>query len=219
MINKIVETAEAAVADISEGASIMIGGFGDAGVPNHLIDALVRRRVGGLTVIANNAGGGDVGIALLFRHGLVRKICCSFPRSARSVEFQARYNSGEVELELIPQGTMAERMRAAGAGIGGFYTPTGVGTVIEQGKEIREIDGRQYLLELPLSADYALVEAAVADRYGNLRYRLAARNFNPVMAMAARVTIAQARRIVEPGELAPDDIHTPGIFVDRVVLG
>lgn len=217
MINKIVATTDEAVADIPDGASIAVGGFGDIGVPMQLIDALVRRGVKNLTIIANNAGTGDRGLALLFKYGMVRRLYASFPAQRGADHFRRAFEAGEVELELVPQGTLAERLRAAGAGLGGFYTPTGVGTVIAAGKEVREIDGRTYVFEKALRPDVALVKAHIGDRFGNLRYRLASRNFNPVMAMAARLTIAQVERIVPLGSIDPDDIHTAGVWVDRVV--
>lgn len=217
MINKIVASADEAVADIPDGAVILVGGFGDIGVPMQLLDALVRRAPKNLTIVANNAGTGDRGLALLFKHGLVRKLYASFPAQRGADHFRRAFEAGEVELELVPQGTLAERIRAAGAGLGGFYTPTGVGTVIAEGKEVREIDGRLYVFEKAIRADVALIKAHLADRFGNLRYRLASRNFNPIMAMAARLTIAQVERIVPLGSIDPDDVHTPGVFVDRVV--
>lgn len=210
------DTAEA-VAGIEDGSAIMIGGFGRAGQPVELIDALLEQGAADLTVISNNAGNGDVGLAALIGSGRVRRIVCSFPRQSDSYIFDARYRAGEIELELVPQGNLAERIRAAGAGIGGFYTPTGVGTLIAEGKEIRTIDGREHLLEFPLRADYALISAFKADRWGNLVYRKTARNFGPVMAAAARTTIVQVDEIVELGDLDPESVVTPGIFVDRVV--
>lgn len=217
MIDKIVSSIDEAVADIPDGASILVGGFGDIGVPFGLVDALVRRHVRNLTVIANNAGSGERGLALLFKYHLVRRLYASFPNVRGSHHFQAALAAGEVEVELVPQGSLAERIRAAGAGLGGFYTPTGVGTVTAVGKELREIDGRTYVFEKALGADVALVKAHLGDRLGNLRYRLASRNFNPIMAMAARLTIAQVARVVPVGAIDPDDVHTPGVFVDRVV--
>lgn len=217
MINKVVASADEAVADIPDGAVILVGGFGDIGVPMQLIDALVRRAPKNLTIVANNAGTGDRGLALLFKHGLVRKLYASFPAQRGADHFRRAFEAGEVELELVPQGTLAERIRAAGAGLGGFYTPTGVGTIIAEGKEVREIDGRTYVFEKAIRGDVALIKAHLADRFGNLRYRLASRNFNPIMAMAARLTIAQVDRIVPLGSIDPDDVHTPGVFVDRVV--
>ncbi len=210
------DTAEA-VAGIEDGSAIMIGGFGRAGQPVELIDALLEQGAADLTVISNNAGNGDVGLAALIGSGRVRRIVCSFPRQSDSYIFDARYRAGEIELELVPQGNLAERIRAAGAGIGGFYTPTGVGTLIAEGKEIRTIDGREHLLEFPLRADYALISAFKADRWGNLVYRKTARNFGPVMAAAARTTIVQVDEVVELGDLDPESVVTPGIFVDRVV--
>lgn len=217
MINKIVATADEAVADIPDGAAIAVGGFGDIGVPMQLIDALVRHGAKNLTIIANNAGTGDRGLALLFKHGLVRRLYASFPAQRGADHFRRAFEAGEVELELVPQGTLAERLRAASAGLGGFYTPTGVGTVMGEGKEAREIDGRTYVFEKALRPDVALVKAHIGDRFGNVRYRLASRNFNPVMAMAARLSIVQVERIVPLGSMDPDDVHTAGVWVDRVV--
>ena len=217
MIDKRVASAAEAVAGIDDGATVAIGGFGEAGSPTELIHALIDRGARGLTVVANNAGNGHVGLAALLERRRVARMVCSYPRSSHSEVFEALYKAGEVALELVPQGTLAERLRAAGAGLGGFYTPTAVGTVLAEGKERRTIDGAEYVLETPLAADYALVKAETADRWGNLTYRLAARNFSPVMCMAARTTIVQARRLAELGTIPPETVVTPGIFVDRVV--
>lgn len=216
-IDKIVPTLEAAVDGVVDGMTIMISGFGFAGVPNDLIDAVMRRGVKDLTVISNNAGTGTEGLAGLMGSGQVRRIICSYPRSKGSDKFDARYAAGEIELELVPQGTLSERMRAAAAGIGAFYCPTGVGTELAAGKEVRTIDGRDYVLEMPLRADVALVQAQTADRWGNLTYSKSARNFGPVMAMAADLTIVQAKTIVPLDAMDPETIMTPSIFVDRVV--
>lgn len=217
MIDKRVASAAEAVAGIDDGATVAIGGFGEAGSPTELIHALIDRGARGLTVVANNAGNGHVGLAALLERRRVARMVCSYPRSSHSEVFEALYKAGEVALELVPQGTLAERLRAAGAGLGGFYTPTAVGTALAEGKERRTIDGAEYVLETPLAADYALVKAETADRWGNLTYRLAARNFSPVMCMAARTTIVQARRLAELGAIPPETVVTPGIFVDRVV--
>jgi 3-oxoadipate CoA-transferase alpha subunit len=217
-IDKIVPSIEAAVAGIGDGMTIMISGFGFAGVPNDLIHGVLDSGATDLTVISNNAGTGTEGLAALVGSGRVRRIICSYPRSKGSTFFDARYAAGEIELELVPQGTMSERMRAAAAGIGGFYCPTGVGTELAVGKEARTIDGRDYVLEMPLRADVALVQAQRADRWGNLTYSKAARNFGPVMAMAADLSVVQVREIVPLGELDPETVVTPSIFVDRVVL-
>jgi len=210
-------TAAEAVAGIPDGATVMIGGFGPAGQPVELIDALVGSGATSLTVINNNAGNGDVGLAALIRAGRVRKMVCSFPRQADSRHFDQKYRDGEIELELVPQGNLAERIRAAGAGIGAFYTPTGYGTPMAEGKEIREIDGRHYVLEYPLRADYALVKAHQADELGNLVYRKTARNFGPVMAAAAVTTVVQVEDVVPVGALNPEIIVTPCIYVDCIV--
>jgi 3-oxoadipate CoA-transferase alpha subunit len=217
MIDKIFPSAESALADVPDGATVMIGGFGNAGMPTALIDCLIAQGATDLTIINNNAGNGDSGVAALIGAGRVRKILCSFPRQADSWHFDKLYRAGKLELELVPQGTLAERIRAAGAGIGAFYTPTAVGTRLAEGKETRRIDGRDYVLELPIHADYALIKADRADRWGNLTYRKTARNFNPVMATAARCTVAQVRETVALGELDPEAVVTPGIFVKRVV--
>lgn len=209
--------ADEAVSGIRDGATVMIGGFGTAGQPVELIEALIRQGATGLTVVNNNAGNGDHGLAALIREGRVRKVICSFPRQRDSHHFDARYRAGELELELVPQGNLAERIRAAGAGIGGFYTPTGFGTPLAEGKETRHIEGRDYLLEFPLRADVALVRAHIADAMGNLVYRKTARNFGPIMAAAARTTIVQVSDIVPTGGLDPEAVITPCIYVDRVV--
>ena len=206
-----------ALADVHDGATIMIGGFGNAGMPRALIDALIEHGARDLTIVNNNAGNGDTGLAALLAAGRVRKIICSFPRQTDSHVFDGLYRSGKIELELTPQGNLAERIRAAGAGIGGFFSPTGYGTLLAEGKETRLIYGRNYVLESPIHADYALIKALKADRWGNLVYRKAARNFGPIMAMAAKCTIAQVDEVVALGELDPEVIITPGIFVKRVV--
>lgn len=217
MINKTVSDAQAAVADISDGAAIMIGGFGTAGMPDELIDALIDRGVGNLTIISNNAGNGEAGVAALMKAKRVRKIVCSFPRQSDSHHFDALYRAGEIELELVPQGNLAARIQAAGAGLGAIFTPTGYGTLLAEGKETREIDGIHHVLEYPIKADFALIKARQGDRWGNLVYRKTARNFGPIMAMAAKTTIAQVSEIVALGALDPEEIVTPGIFVQRVV--
>jgi 3-oxoadipate CoA-transferase alpha subunit len=217
MIDKTVATAAAAVADIPDGATVMIGGFGTAGMPSELIDALIEQGARELTIVNNNAGNGDVGLAALLKAKRVRKIVCSFPRQTDSYVFDALYRAGEIELELVPQGNLAERIRAAGAGIGAFFTPTGYGTLLAEGKETRTIDGRPYVLEYPIHADFALIKAQRGDRWGNLVYRKTARNFGPIMASASRCTIAQVREVVNLGDLDPEAVVTPGIFVRRVV--
>ena len=217
MINKIVQSMAEALSGIGDGAVVLIGGFGSIGQPNALIDGLIEQGAKELTVVSNNAGTGRVGLARLLELGRVRKIVCSYPRSAGSVVLEDVYRAGKVELEVVPQGTLAERMRAAGAGIPAFYTPTAVGTKLGAGKEERDFAGRAYLLEQALAGDVALIEAWEADRWGNLTYRSSARNFNPVMATAAKLTVAQAQHIVELGALDPEKIVTPGIFVDRVL--
>ena len=217
MIDKIVNHCQAALADVPDGATVMIGGFGTAGLPDELIEALLAQGAGELTIVNNNAGNGDTGLAALLAAKRVRKIICSFPRQADSHHFDALYRSGRIELELVPQGNLAERIRAAGAGIGGFYTPTGYGTELAKGKETRVIDGRGYVLEAPIHADFALIKAERGDRWGNLVYRMTARNFGPVMAMAARTTVATVHEIVELGALDPEAVVTPGLFVQRVV--
>ena len=217
MITKCRPTVEDAVADIPDGASIMIGGFGTAGMPDELIDALVARNVGDLTVISNNAGNGETGVAALIRERRVRKIICSFPRQPDSHHFDALYRAGEIVLELVPQGNLAARIHAAGAGLGAIFTPTGYGTDLAAGKETRLIDGVNHVLEYPIRADCALIKAHRGDRWGNLVYRKTARNFGPIMVMAARTAIAQVSEVVPLGELDPETIVTPGIFVQRVV--
>jgi 3-oxoadipate CoA-transferase alpha subunit len=217
MIDKTVASAEAAVADVHDGATVMIGGFGTAGMPVELIDALIARGARDLTIVNNNAGNADSGVAALIRERRVRKIICSFPRQTDSWHFDKAWREGAIELELVPQGNLAERIRAAGAGIGAFFTPTGFGTELAKGKETRVIDGRSYVLEYPIRADFALIKALRGDRWGNLVYRKTARNFGPIMATAAKVTIAQVREIVNLGELDPEAIVTPGLFVTRVV--
>lgn len=209
MINKIVPSLEAAVADIRDGSTILIGGFGGAGMPSALMSALIAQGAKDLTVVNNNAGNGDTGLAALIAAKQVRKIICSFPRQADSGHFDKAYRSGELELELVPQGTLAERIRAAGAGIGAFFTPTAFGTQLAEGKETRRIGDRDYVLELPIHADYALIKADRGDRWGNLTYRMTARNFGPIMASAAKCTIAQVRETVELGELDPESVVTP----------
>ena len=206
-----------AVAGTAYGATVLVGGFGMAGMPVELIDALIRQGAGDLTVVSNNAGNGDTGLAALLATGRVRKVICSFPRQADSWVFDGLYRAGRIELEVVPQGNLAERLRAAGAGIGAFFTPTGVGTSLAEGKETREIDGRTYVLEHPIKGDLALIKAHVADRMGNLVYRKTARNFGPVMATAARTVAVQVDRVVEIGGLDPEVVVTPGIYVDRIV--
>lgn len=217
MIDKIVDSVAASLADIRDGATVMIGGFGGAGQPAELIDGLIAQGARDLTIVNNNAGNGDTGLAALLATGRVRKIICSFPRQVDSHVFDGLYRAGKIELELVPQGNLAERIRAAGAGIGGFFTPTAYGTDLARGKETREIDGRMYVFESPIHADVALIKAEAGDRWGNLVYRKTARNFGPVMAMAAKCTVASVHEVVELGALDPEHIVTPGIFVHRVV--
>jgi 3-oxoadipate CoA-transferase alpha subunit len=217
VINKICPSLQAAVAGIHDGATVMIGGFGNAGMPVELIDALLEQGARELTIVNNNAGNAEAGVAALLKARRVRKIICSFPRQVDSYVFDELYRSGEIELELTPQGNLAERMRAAGAGIGGFFTPTAYGTQLAEGKETRLINGRHYVFETPLHADFALIKAYKGDRWGNLVYRKTARNFSPVMATAAQCTIAQVSEVVELGALDPEAIVTPGIFVQRIV--
>lgn len=222
MINKITASVAEALADIKDGSTVLLGGFGTAGVPNELIDGLIAQGAKDLTVVNNNAGNGETGLAALLMTGRVRKIICSFPRQADSQVFDGLYRSGKLELELVPQGNLAERIRAAGAGIGAFFSPTGYGTELAKNadgtlKETREINGRHYVLEMPIYADVALVKAERGDRWGNLTYRMAARNFGPVMAAAAKKTIATVHELVALGELDPENIVTPGIFVHHVV--
>jgi 3-oxoadipate CoA-transferase, alpha subunit len=209
--------ADEAVAGIPDGSTVLVGGFGPAGQPVELIDALIRSGVQDLTVVNNNAGNGRVGLAALLANGQVRKVICSFPRQTDSYVFDELYRAGKVELELVPQGNLAERMRAAGAGIGAFFSPTGVGTPLTDGKERRTIDGSDYVLEYPINGDVALIKAFHADTLGNLIYRKTARNFGPVMATAAHTTVVQVSEILQPGELDPEAVITPGIFVDRIV--
>ncbi len=217
MIDKIVASCEAALADVPDGATVMIGGFGTAGLPNELTEALIAQGAKDLVIVNNNAGNGDTGLAALIAAGRVRKIICSYPRQTDSHHFDALYRASRIELELVPQGNLAERIRAAGAGIGGFFTPTGYGTELAKGKETRVIDGRGHVLEAPIHADFALIKAERGDRWGNLTYRMTARNFGPVMAMAARVTVASVHEVVELGGLDPEAVVTPGLFVQRVV--
>jgi len=217
MIDKIVSSVADAVADITDGSTILIGGFGGAGMPSELIDALIEQGARELCIVNNNAGNGDTGLAALLKAGRVRKIVCSFPRQADSHVFDALYRSGRLELELVPQGNLAERIRAAGAGIGAFFTPTGAGTLLGEGKETRNINGRDYVLEYPIHGDFAFVKALRGDRWGNLTYRMTARNFGPIMASAAKCAIAQVDEVVELGALDPEAVVTPGIFVKRVV--
>ena len=217
MIDKIVASPADAVRDVPDGATVMIGGFGTAGLPDELVEALIEQGASGLTIVNNNAGNGEHGLAALIGAGRVRKIICSFPRQADSWHFDRAYRAGQIELELVPQGNLAERIRAAGAGIGGFFTPTGYGTELAKGKETREIDGRMQVFETPIHADVALIKAERGDRWGNLTYRMTARNFGPVMAMAARTTIASVHEVVELGALDPEAVVTPGVFVQRVV--
>ncbi|WP_028638561.1 3-oxoacid CoA-transferase subunit A [Nocardioides sp. URHA0032] len=214
---KVCATAGEAVAGIADGSTVLVGGFGMAGMPVHLIDALIEQGAADLTIVSNNAGNGDTGLAALLARGRVRKVICSFPRQHDSWVFDGLYRSGRIELELVPQGNLAERMRAAGAGIGAFFSPTGAGTPLAEGKETREIDGRIYVLEYPIKGDVALVGAHRADRMGNLVYRKTARNFGPVMATAAATVIVQVSEVVETGDLDPEAIVTPSIYVDRVV--
>jgi 3-oxoadipate CoA-transferase, alpha subunit len=217
MIDKIVATPEAALADVPDGATVMIGGFGTAGLPNELTEALIAQGAKDLTIVNNNAGNGDSGLAALLAAGRVRKIICSFPRQADSWHFDRLYREGKIELELVPQGNLAERIRAAGAGIGAFFTPTGYGTDLAKGKETRFIDGRWFVLEHPIRADFALIKAERGDRWGNLTYRMTARNFGPIMAAAAKVTIASVHDVLPLGMLDPETIVTPGLYVQRVV--
>jgi 3-oxoadipate CoA-transferase alpha subunit len=217
VVSKVVGSPEAAVADIQDGATIMVGGFGMAGMPTALVDALIGQGARDLTIVSNNAGNGDTGLAALLKAGRVRKIICSFPRQADSYVFDALYRAGAIELEVVPQGTLVERIRAAGAGIGAFFTPTAYGTMLAAGKETREINGRHYVLEYPIHADVSLIKARQGDRWGNLVYRKTGRNFGPVMAMAAACTVAQVDRVVDLGALDPESIVTPGILVHRVV--
>jgi 3-oxoadipate CoA-transferase alpha subunit len=217
MIDKIAPSLEAAVADIRDGATVLVGGFGNAGMPFALIDALIVQGARDLTIVSNNAGNADHGLAALLKTGRVRKVVCSFPRQVDSWVFDALYAEGKIELDLVPQGNLAERMRAAGAGIGAFFCPTGYGTLLAGDRETRTIDGRDYVLEYPIRGDVALIKAHKADRWGNLVYRKTARNFGPIMAMAAATTIVEVDEVVELGALDPEAIVTPGIYVQRVV--
>lgn len=218
MINKICNTALDAVRDVPDGATIAIGGFGGAGMPDELIDALIEQGAKDLVVVSNNAGNGDSGLAALLRARRVRKLICSFPRQKDAYAFEELYRAGQIELDVVPQGNLAERLRAAGCGIGAFYTPTGFGTMLAGNKETRRIDERDFVLEYPIHVDFSLVNAKCADRWGNLIYNKTARNFAPVMAMAAKTTVAAVTQVCELGELDPETIVTPGIFVNRVVL-
>jgi len=217
MINKLQDSAAQALHDVADGATVMIGGFGTAGLPNELLEALLEQGARELTVVNNNAGNGDTGLAALLAAGRVRKIICSFPRQVDSHHFDALYRAGKIELELVPQGNLAERIRAAGAGIGAFFTPTGYGTALAEGKETRIIEGRGQVLEYPIHADFALIKAERGDRWGNLEYRMTARNFGPIMAMAAKTTVASVHEFVELGGMNPESVVTPGIFVQRLV--
>ncbi|AUW57796.1 3-oxoadipate CoA-transferase [Sphingobium sp. SCG-1] len=217
MIDKREATAEDALRDVADGATVLIGGFGEAGSPTELVHALIDQGARDLTIVNNNAGNGEMGLARLLQAGRVRKLICSYPRSSHSFVFSALFKKREIELELVPQGTLAERIRAGGAGIPAFYTPTAVGTALAEGKEAREFNGRAYLLEHAIQGDFALVKARAADRWGNLVYSKAARNFGPLMAMAARTTLVQVRELVELGDLDAEAIVTPSIFVDRIV--
>ncbi|GAB3648433.1 3-oxoacid CoA-transferase subunit A [Ramlibacter alkalitolerans] len=217
MINKIVASIAEALADVRDGSTVLIGGFGTAGIPAELIDGLIAQGAKDLVVVNNNAGNAEYGLAALLKSGRVRKVICSFPRQVDSWVFDELYRSGKLELELVPQGNLAERLRAAGAGIGAFFCPTGYGTELAKGKETREIQGKQYVLEYPIHGDVALIKAEAGDRWGNLVYRKAARNFGPVMAMAAKTTVASVHEIRELGELDPEAVVTPGIFVHRIV--
>ena len=216
-MNKLIANPREALADVRDGATVMVGGFGTAGQPEELVDALIEQGARDLVIVNNNAGNGDTGLAALLAAGRVRKIICSFPRQADSHHFDRLYRAGKIELELVSQGNLAERIRAAGAGIGAFFTPTGYGTELARGKETREIDGRHYVLEYPIAADFALIKAERGDRWGNLTYRMTARNFGPIMATAARVSVATVHEVVELGALDPEAVVTPGLFVKRVV--
>jgi 3-oxoadipate CoA-transferase alpha subunit len=217
MINKVVASVEEAVSGIADGSTILVGGFGTAGMPFHLVDALIAQGARDLIIVSNNAGNGETGLAALLKARRVRKIICSFPRQTDSWVFDGLYRAGEIELEVVPQGNLAERMRAAGAGIGAFFCPTGYGTLLAGDREVRSIDGRNYVLEYPIRGDVALIKASKADRWGNLVFRKTARNFGPVMATAANTAIVEVDEIVELGALDPEVVVTPGIFVQRVV--
>lgn len=217
MINKLANSVAEALSGVRDGATVLVGGFGNAGIPSELIDGLIEQGAKDLTIVCNNAGNGDHGLAALLKAGRVRKILCSFPRQADSYVFDGLYRSGQIELELVPQGNLAERIRAAGAGIGAFFCPTGYGTELAKGKETREIHGKQYVLEYPIYGDVALIKAEEGDRWGNLTYRKAARNFGPVMATASKLTVASVHTVRELGEMDPEAVVTPGIFVHKVV--
>ncbi len=217
MINKVVKSVKEAISDIHDGATIMIGGFGEAGSPIELIHALIDHGANDLTVVSNNTGSGHVGLAALIENHQVSKMICSFPRTANSMVFPDLYRQGKIELELVPQGTLAERIRAGGAGIPAFYTPTALNTNLSEGKEIRKINGKEYILEYAIKADFSLVKSELADRYGNLVYHATARNFGPIMCCASKIAIVQTRSIVELGSINPENIITPGIYVQRVI--
>jgi 3-oxoadipate CoA-transferase alpha subunit len=217
MIDKRVDTIDAALSGIKDGSTILVSGFGNAGSPIRLLEALIDQGAANLTIVSNNAGEGEFGLAALMKAGRVTKVICSYPRSAGSIIFEELYDQGKIELEVVPQGTLSERMRAAGAGIGGFFTPTSAGTLLGANKETREIEGKLHVLEIPLKGDVALVKADAGDRWGNLTYNKSARNFGPTMAMAAKLTIAEVKTIKELGEISPEHVVTPGIFVDRVI--
>ncbi|MDM9560946.1 3-oxoacid CoA-transferase subunit A [Bordetella petrii] len=217
MLHKSYESADEAVSVVKSGATILVSGFGDIGLPFGLLHALARTAARDLTIVSNNAGTGEQGLSRLFKNGQVARLIASFPSQPDSHHYFAAHQAGQVEVELVPQGTLAERIRAAGAGLAGFFTPTGYGTELARGKECRIVNGRGYVYEEALAGDFAFIKADVADAYGNLRYRLASRNFNPIMAMAARTTIAQVKRMVPVGAIDPDDVHTPGVYVDRIV--
>ena len=217
MIDKRVDTIDAALSGIEDGSTILVSGFGNAGSPIQLLEALIDQGAANLTIVSNNAGEGEFGLAALMKAGRVTKVICSYPRSAGSIIFEELYDQGKIELEVVPQGTLSERMRAAGAGIGGFFTPTSAGTLLGANKETREIEGKLHVLETPLKGDVALVKADAGDRWGNLTYNKSARNFGPTMAMAAKLTIAEVKTIKELGEISPEHVVTPGIFVDRVI--
>ncbi len=218
MIDKLSSSAQAALAEIPDGSTIAVGGFGGAGMPDDLINALIDQGARNLTLVSNNAGQGDTGLAALLKAGRVRRILCSYPRMTGSHVFEALYRAGQIELEIVPQGNLAERLRAAGCGLGAFYTPTAFGTLLAEGKETRNINGRNYVLEYPIHVDYALIKAEAGDRWGNLVFRKTARNFGPVMAMAAKNTIASIQHLYELGGLDPESVVTPGIFVKHLVL-
>lgn len=218
MIDKFVASPAEAIRDVQDGATVLIGGFGGAGMPTELIHALIDQGARDMTVVSNNAGNNETGLAALIKAGRVRKMICSFPKASHSWVFDDLYKQGKIELECVPQGTIAERLRAAGSGLGGIYTPTAYGTELAEGKETREIDGRHYVFEKPLRGDFALVKAELADRWGNLTYNKSARNFGPIMCIAAATTVVQARARVELGDISPEVIVTPGIFVQRVAI-